>query len=192
MLLFNQSGTETHSKVQVQRARGSISSFDNHLFGSRVPDHFDTSSDEDDDFEPPSYGISHIKQRHLNSLSSRVGSGRTAKRIPYELFELEDKLSGKVLDFNIYNDSDLPFLNDTKNEACNMMRKNIIVGEVDDDCQTDEDQRANAKNMLKDELKNAVNKFLSDKRDGTVEYNIKNFNLKKRFSREPFNLPCTE
>jgi hypothetical protein len=46
--------------------------------------------------------------------------------------------------------------------------------------------------MLRDEIKNAITKFISDKKDGTVEHNIKNYNLKKRFSREPFNLPCTE
>jgi tRNA(Ile)-lysidine synthase TilS/MesJ len=96
------------------------------------------------------------------------------------------------MEFSRYNDWDLPFLSDPKNEACAMMRKNIIHGEVDDDCQTDDDQRENAKNMLRDEIKNTVNRFIEDKRDGTVEHQIKNFNLKKRFSKEPFHLPCTE
>jgi hypothetical protein len=54
--------------------------------------------------------------------------------VKYEIFELEDKLSGETLEFNRYNDWDLPFLNDPKNESCNMMRRNIIHGEVDDDC----------------------------------------------------------
>lgn len=192
--MYKPSASTTHQSRTL--ARTNISSFEeNCLFSSKPPSSYlhdyEISSDSDccDDYAPPSYGLS-----QLNKLknTSRIGTGRNAKRVSYDIFELEDKLSRQILDFNIYNDSDLPFLNDTKNEACNMMRKNIIVGEVDDDCQTDDDQRENAKNMLKDEIKSAINKFLADKKDGTVEMNIKNFNLKKRFSREPFNLPCTE
>jgi hypothetical protein len=64
--------------------------------------------------------------------------------------------------------------------------------EVDDDCQTDDEQRVDAKRMLRNEVEKAINKFFQDKRDSTAEINIKNLNIKKRFSRVPFNLPCTE
>ena len=49
---------------------------------------------------------------------------------------------------------------------------------MDDDCQTDDEQRSNAKNMLRSEVDKAITKFMQDKRDGTIEVSIKNFNLK--------------
>ena len=52
--------------------------------------------------------------------------------------ELEDKVSGEVVEFHLYQDRDLPFLN-CENEMSSLMRKNIIDGDVDDDCQTDEE-----------------------------------------------------
>lgn len=112
-------------------------------------------------------------------------------RVPCEILELEDKLTGDILDFNVYHDADIPFLN-ARTEGCALIKQNIIHGEVDDDCQTDDEQKEDAKSMLKNELKSAINKFLQDKRDGTVEYNIKNYNVQKRFARVPFNLPVTE
>ena len=66
------------------------------------------------------------------------------------------------------------------------------MGEVDDDCQTDDDQREDAKRMLRSEVKQAINKFLQDKRDATVDREIKNYHLQRRFARVPFHLPCTE
>lgn len=62
-----------------------------------------------------------------------------------------------------------------------VMRKTIIDGDVDDDCQTDEDQKSDAKGMLRNELSQAINKYLSDKRDGTTANFIKNINAQKRF-----------
>lgn len=109
----------------------------------------------------------------------------------FEILELEDKVSGNIWDFNLYHDADLPFLNQN-NERCALIKKNIIHGEVDDDCQTDQEQKEDAKRMLKDELRNAIAKFVQDKKDGTIENNIKNYNIQKRYSRVPFNLPCTD
>lgn len=58
-----------------------------------------------------------------------------------------------------------------------IMRKTIIDGDVDDDCQTDDEQKTDAKGMLKNELLTAINKYLQDKRDGTSANNfIKNVN----------------
>jgi hypothetical protein len=72
---------------------------------------------------------------------------------------LEDKISGRFLPFNIYNNKDIHFLN-PKNESSSLIRDNIIDGDADDDCQTDDEQRDDAKDMAKNELKNAINKFL--------------------------------
>jgi hypothetical protein len=91
----------------------------------------------------------------------------------------------------MYNDCDLPFLN-PKNKSSEIIRQNIIHGDVDDDCQTDDEQRQNAGRMLEKELRKAIDKFHQDKRDGTAEMNIKNLNIVKRYSRLPFDQPCTE
>jgi hypothetical protein len=42
-------------------------------------------------------------------------------------------LTGVIHDFKMYNESDLPFLDPTKNQSY-LIRDNIIRGEVDDDC----------------------------------------------------------
>lgn len=57
-----------------------------------------------------------------------------------------------------------------------IIRKTIIDGDVDDDCQTDGEQRNDAKDMLKNELAQAINKYLQEKRDGTTANFIKNIN----------------
>lgn len=44
----------------------------------------------------------------------------------------------KHLDFLLFNDSDLPFLS-KNNEQNSIILQNIIDGDMDDDCQTDEE-----------------------------------------------------
>lgn len=46
---------------------------------------------------------------------------------------LEDKVSGQTVDFNIYNEKDVPFLS-SNTEAGEVIRGNIIDGDADDDC----------------------------------------------------------
>ena len=135
--------------------------------------------EESDSEEEQGYGIT--------TFFSKWRGGK--KRVRYELLELTDKVSGETLDFNVYQDCDLPFLNARESH---LIKQNIIQGEVDDDCQTDDEQQEDAKTMLREAVKTAVNKFMQDKKDGTAEYNVKNLNLQKRYSRPPFNLPCTE
>ena len=164
------------------RQRGSITSFDSYMFGGRkniIHEDNEISESSDDEY---------YLQRSNASTAARL---RKVRKIRYDLFELEDKVSRNMHEFKMYHDSDLPFLNQ-KTEGSNLIKQNIISGDVDDDCQTDDEQKEDAKKMLRDEVKNAINKFFQDKRDGTAENNIKNLNLKKRFSRVPFDLPCTE
>lgn len=73
------------------------------------------------------------------------------QEIPYDIITLEDKITGQATDFNIYEDSDVPFLND-KTEMGKVIRKTIIDGEIDDDCATDEEQMEDAKDMMLKEL----------------------------------------
>ena len=49
-----------------------------------------------------------------------------------------------------------------------LMKQNIIDGDMDDDCQTDEEQIIEAKNMMRHELESAISKYLTDKKDGTA------------------------
>lgn len=68
---------------------------------------------------------------------------------------MEDKISGNLLDFNVYEEKDLPFLNQNS-EIGTIFRKTIIDGDVDDDCQTDGEQKNDARDMLKNELQQAI------------------------------------
>ena len=78
--------------------------------------------------------------------------------IPYDVITLEDKLTGEEHDFNIYDDCDVPFLNN-KSEMGKVIRKTIIDGDIDDDCATDEEQIEDAKDMMRKELLSAINKY---------------------------------
>lgn len=119
-------------------------------------------------------------------MRSDSGKGKLRKpRVKHEILELEDKLTGKMTEFRLYQDKDLPFLN-ADNEMSNMMRENIIDGDVDDDCQTDDEQKSDAKDMMKNEIKNAITKFLQDKKDGLGDQFVKNLNIQKRYARPPF------
>ena len=55
-----------------------------------------------------------------------------------------------------------------------------------DDCLTDDEQLRDAKAMVNEDLKKAVNEFKREKRDGTVELYVKNLNTYKRFNRSVF------
>jgi len=94
----------------------------NSLFSRAPPAGFDSDIDE----ETSSYHLNRCNSKKHSHTSLITGSGRKQHRVKYEIFELEDKLSGEMVEFNRYNDWDLPFLNDPKNESCNMMRRNII------------------------------------------------------------------
>ena len=71
-----------------------------------------------------------------------------------------------------------------KSEMGDIMRTAIIDGDVDDDCQTDDEQQKDAKSMLKNELSLAITRFIQDKKDGTQGQFVKNLNLQKRFARQ--------
>jgi len=69
---------------------------------------------------------------------SKLRQSNYVKKYSPKVMQLEDKLTGKHIDFNLYDDKSVPFLNpdDDKNQ---LILKNIIDGDMDDDCQTDED-----------------------------------------------------
>ena len=118
------------------------------------------------------------RQAKLKLTKSRVFKSE----IPYEIITLEDKINGDEYDFNIYDDCDVPFLND-KTEMGKVIRKTIIDGDIDDDCATDNEQKEDAKEMMRKELLGAITKYQQEKKDGTVECYIKNLN-NKRFNHQ--------
>lgn len=61
---------------------------------------------------------------------------RSKKAIKNEILQLEDQNTGKMVDFNLYRDKDLPFMDRSKEENY-IIVNNIIDGDIDDDCQTD-------------------------------------------------------
>ena len=118
------------------------------------------------------------RQAKLKLTKSRVFKSE----IPYEIITLEDTINGDEYDFNIYDDCDVPFLND-KTEMGKVIRKTIIDGDIDDDCATDNEQKEDAKEMMRKELLGAITKYQQEKKDGTVECYIKNLN-NKRFNHQ--------
>jgi len=96
-------------------------------------------------------------------------------------------MTGEKKDFKLYKEKDLPFLN-AKTEMGAVMRKTIIDGDVDDDCATDEEQMDDAKFMLKNELANAINRFLDDKKDNTQHIFIKNLNYGSKTANKDISL----
>lgn len=174
------------SAVNMRSSRKSISSFEGSMFSSshRVKIQDDSDSDAESD-----YLLSSKKHQNRPSILPKRVPRRPS--IDSEVFELSDKLTGVINEFTVYNERDLPFLN-PRNASSALIRDNIIRGDVDDDCQTDDEQKCDAKKMLRREVEQAITKYLQDKRDGTAEINIKNLNIRKRYSRVPFNQPCTE
>jgi len=77
------------------------------------------------------------------------------------LVDLEDETTGDSKYFNLYRDADLAFLRDKGG----MMRTNAIQGEMDDDCQTDEEQIEDAKEHLVEHLEQAVEHMEADRKD---------------------------
>lgn len=65
------------------------------------------------------------------------------------------------------------------------MKKNIIDSNMDDDCQTDDEQLDDAKKMMEEDLEKAITQYIRDKRDGSLANSIKNLDP-KRLSRDMF------
>jgi len=62
---------------------------------------------------------------------------------------LEDPLSNEFHKFNLYKEKDLPLF---KGKKSSLVKENIIKGDMDDDCQTDEEILGQAQDMMISEL----------------------------------------
>jgi hypothetical protein len=145
-----QSGLSSHSGLSFFRQPTHFLEACDSINKSRATSSFDPKTL----FKCPPRQSSHFHSpldQELEEESHRAGK-RSKAIVPFESFELEDKVSGAIHDFRLYRDEDLPFLN-SRTEQSAMIRKNIIQGSVDDDCQTDDEQKEDAKRMLRDEIK---------------------------------------
>lgn len=119
--LFRQPKDLTHPSVRSRQSV--ITSFDTFMINQRksIAEETDLSSEEGDEIDSD-------LDFHYNSRGSIVSCYQRMKRIKkisYEVFELEDKLSGEIKDFRVYDDSVLPFLS-RRTEGSDLIRRNLI------------------------------------------------------------------
>lgn len=104
-----------------------------------------------------------------NSSSGKMSSSR-AKRAkmsppvrkiwPTSTFTLERQPCGVPVEFDIYDEIDLPFL-DKATEVGRMVSKNIITQALDDDVMTDDEMIAAANKLLTKEVEKSIKQFNS-------------------------------
>ena len=94
----------------------------------------------------------------------RRSSGRQSPPVrkiwPTSTFTLECQPSGNSVDFDLYDEADLPFLDKTT-EVGRMVSKNIINQALDDDVMTDDEMIACANKLLGREVEKAIKQFNS-------------------------------
>ena len=91
---------------------------------------------------------------------------------PVSTFSLEKQPEGTMIDFDLYDEADLPFL-DRDTEVGRMVSQNVIQQALDDDVMTDDDMIDNANRMLSREVEKAIKQFTS----GFDTGNIRNLKL---------------
>lgn len=79
---------------------------------------------------------------------------------PTSTISLERQPSGVPVDFDLYDEVDLPFL-DRSSEAGRMVTSNIIHQPLDDDVMTDDEMIACANKLLGREVEKAIKQFNS-------------------------------
>ena len=119
------------------------------------------SADFDLDSEDYSLRMSPSKLK----LQSRKKLGYKLSPPPRTIFpcgklSLERQPSGNLIDFDIYENADLPFL-DKNTEVGKMVSKNIVQSTLDDDVMTDDEMIQCANRILKNEVQKAIKMFNS-------------------------------
>lgn len=99
-----------------------------------------------------------VKKRR--TISERVRSPPLRKIWPTSTISLERQPSGIPVDFDLYDEVDLPFL-DRSSEAGRMVSANIIHQPLDDDVMTDDEMISCANKLLAREVEKAIKQFSS-------------------------------
>ncbi len=71
------------------------------------------------------------------------------------ILTLEDQANGDLVDFDLIDEEDLPFL-DKRTEIGIQLRRCVIESSMDDDVMTDDELELGAKSMLMQSLREAV------------------------------------
>lgn len=79
---------------------------------------------------------------------------------PSSTFSLERQPEGNQVDFDLYDEIDLPFL-DKSTEVGRMVSTNIIQQALDDDVMTDDEMISCANKLLTREVEKAIKQFNS-------------------------------
>ena len=87
---------------------------------------------------------------------------------------LQDERTGELVEFDSFNEADLPFLG-RDSVIVKQLKEAMIKAEIDDDCQTDDELIVKAKYMQGEQLREAVEAFAFN-RPYSDEY-IANLNL---------------
>ena len=100
------------------------------------------------------------------AFSSASRSGRMSPPLrkrtiwPTSTFTLERQPEGNQIDFDLYDEIDLPFL-DKSTDVGRMVSKNIIEQALDDDVMTDDEMISCANKLLGREVEKAIKQFNS-------------------------------
>ena len=79
---------------------------------------------------------------------------------PSSTFALERQPEGELVDFDLYDECDLPFLDKSTEVGC-MVSQNIIQQALDDDVMTDDEMINCANKLLSREVEKAIKQFNS-------------------------------
>ena len=97
-------------------------------------------------------------------IRSRTGSAKMTPPVrkiwPSSTFTLERQPCGVPVEFDIYDEIDLPFL-DKATEVGRMVSKNIITQALDDDVMTDDEMILAANKLLTKEVEKSIKQFNS-------------------------------
>ena len=104
------------------------------------------------------YCVSSGKKRN-RTISARM-SPPVRTIWPTSSFSLERQPSGNPVEFDLYDECDLPFLDKTT-EVGRMVSKNIIQQALDDDVMTDDEMIGAAEKLLSREVEKSIKQFNS-------------------------------
>ena len=101
----------------------------------------------------------HMLARRQAGLSHQYRSPSPPRTVfPCGKLSLERQPCGTMVDFDLYNNCDLPFL-DSNTEVGRMVSQNIVQQNLDDDVMTDDEMIMCADKILKREVEKAIKMF---------------------------------
>ena len=91
--------------------------------------------------------------------------------LPCTVFTLEKQPCGEPMEFDLYEESDLPFL-DPSTEIGREVSKKIVQSSLDDDVMSDDDTITCATSILQKELSKAIGSYTNAFNKGALVRNL--------------------